>query len=434
MRLRGFLQRDDGAVMVIVALVLIPLMVLSAGGIGLFTLYGAQRELQKAADQAALAGAAALPPLNPNVAFDSLPFPIPNTDPVYELAGSQYFDLPRLADLVPDPRSVACEYGAESLSGDSASLITAFGAEPSVLQSTICTDRRVAPTMHSTPIYHCLDQIVVTLTTRLRILETDILLAPLVPDVLTAVLGPVQQAVDALSQLVPAALSPTMRVDVASRVRPPMFDMIGVDGLDMTVSATASRRLKNAVVVPIIPGGSVGPVVTDDVNLNLALAEPQPALIDALGDIDTLLNQLTASLGLTDCQDLLGGVRQDLSDIYSPPSGPAPDARDLVKESVDAAEAASASSGVALAELAGDAYYAIGAGDPAGSIGSIVSEVVGPLLASTALALLGPITSTQIPSLDVAIVIFTDIGSEDYRAAVIDAANARGLFRAVLTR
>ncbi|MEX0789957.1 MAG: pilus assembly protein TadG-related protein [Actinomycetota bacterium] len=433
MRLRGIMQRDDGAVMVIVALVMIPLMVLTAGGVGSFTLYGSQRELQKAADQAALAGAAALPPLNPNVVFESLPFPIPNTDPIFELTGSRYFDLPRLTSLVPDPRSVACEYGAEGLSGDSASLVNAFGGEPSVALSTLCADRRITPTMQSTPIYQCLDQIAGALTTRLRILETNLLLAPLLPDVLAAVLEPVNRAVGALNQVVPAALSPTMKVDVASRVRPPMFDLIGVEGLDVTVSATATRRLKNAVMVPIVPGGSVGPVVTDGINLNQALAEPQPALIETLGIIDSQLNELTASLGLAGCQNLLHGVRQDLGDIYNPPVGPAPSAADLVKESVDAIEAASAASGVALAELAGDAYYAIGAGDPAGSIGSVVSDVVGPLLASTALALLGPITATQIPTLDVAIVIFTDAGNEDYRAAVIDAANARGLFRAVLT-
>ncbi len=434
MGLRRVLQRDDGAVIVIVALVMVPLMVLTAGGVGMFPLYGSQRELQKAADQAALAGAAALPLLNPNVAFQNLPFPIPNTDPTFELTGLQYFDLPRLGELVPDPRSVACEYGAEALSGDSASMITAFGADPSAPQPTLCEDYRVAPAMQSTPVYDCLDHVVNTVTSRLRILETNILLKPLVPDVLAEVLSPVQRAVNALNQLVPAALSPKMKVDVASRVRPPMFELLGADGLDMTISATATRRMKNAVVVPLVPGGAVGPVVTNDLNLNQALAEPQPALIETLGEIDGQLNVLTSSLGLAECQNLLQGVQQDLGDIYNPPTGTAPFAVDLVKESVEAAEAASAASGVALSELAGEAYYAIGAGDPAGSIGSIVSDVVGPLLASTALALLGPITATQIPTLDVAIVVFTDIGNEDYRATVIDAANARGLFRAVLSR
>jgi hypothetical protein len=288
--------------------------------------------------------------------------------------------------------------------------------------------------MQSTPLYGCLDSVVTDLTARLRILETDPLLAPLVPSVLTAVVEPVKRAVRALNRAVPAALSPTMKVQVTGRVRPPLFDgFSGGEGVQMRVEATAARRLKNAVVVPVVPGGEVGPVVTSAVNLNSALAHPQPVLIEALGEIDTQLNGLMSSLGLSGCQNLLQNVRQDLSAIYDPPSGPAPSATNLIAASVAAAESAAARSGVALNELAGEAYYAIGAGDPVGSIGSVVSDAVGPLLASTALALLGPISAAQIPTLDVAIVIFTDIGSEDYRATVIDAANARGLFLAVLT-
>lgn len=59
-----------------------------------------------------------------------------------------------------------------------------------------------------------------------------------------------------------------------------------------------------------------------------------------------------------------------------------------------------------MGELAGDAYYATGTGELLGSVGSIVSDVVGPLPAP--LSLLGPITAAQIPTLDVAIVVFTD--------------------------
>lgn len=428
---RSRLSQDDGAALLVVAMVMMPLIALTAGGMGMFTLYGAQRELQKAADQAALAGAAALPPLNPNVAFATLGFPIPNTDPVFELTGSPYLDIPRLNELVPDPRAVACEYGAKSLSRDSALLNSVFGVPPSSPPPTLCADERIAPAMQSTPVYDCLGSVVTALTARLRILETSPLLAPLVPNVLAAVVGPVERAVQALNQAVPAALSPTMKVEVTGRVRPPLFE--GGDGLQMRVEATAARRLKNAVVVPLVPGGKVGPVVTNDVNLNLALAQPQPALIETLDDIDTQLNGLMSSLSLSGCQNLLQGVRQDLSDIYDPPTGPVPSATDLIAASVAAAEAGSARSGVALNELAGEAYYAIGAGDPVGSIGSVVSNVVGPLLASTALTLLGPITASQIPTLDVAIVVFKDLGSENYRATVIDAANARGLFLSVLT-
>ena len=433
MRRRIRFQNEDGAVLLIVAMVMLPLIILSAGGISVFTLYGAHREMQKAADQAAVAAAAALPPLNPNVVFANLPFPIPNTDPVFVLTGDQGLDTPLLSELVPDPRAVACAYGADGMSSGSAALIALFGVPPTSPPPTLCSDTRISPTMQSTPVYDCLEHVVGTLTSRLEILGTDPLLALLLPNVLSAVLTPVQRLVNGLNQAVPAALSPTMKVEVSSGVRPPMLNVItGEEGIDMRVRATAARRLKNAVVIPLVSGGQVGPVVTNDVNLNTALAASQPALINTLGDVDDQVDALMSSLSLANCQNLLSGVQQDLGDIYNPPSGPAPTAGHIIKESVTAAESTAAATGIALSALAGDAYYAIGAGPPAGSIGSIVSHVVGPLLAPTALALLGPITATQIPTLDVAIVLFTDIGNQNYHATIIDAANARGLFGAVL--
>lgn len=429
----GRFGNDEGAVLIIVSLVMLPLMLLGVGGIGLFTLYGAHREMQRTADQAALAGAAALPPLNPSVVFENLPFPIPNTDPVFEITGLQYLDVPLLSELIPDPRAVACEYGANGLAAASAPLTSAFGVPHSSSPSTLCADTKILPTMQSSPAFTCISQIAGSLTARLRILETDLLLAPLVPNVLATVLAPVNRAVAALNHAVPAALSPLMRVDVYSGIQAPMFEMIaGEAGLDIRVSATAVRRLKNAVVIPLVPGGQVGPVVTNSVNLNAALAQSQPLLLESLAEIDQQLNILTTYLNLPECRDLLQDFRRDVGDIYDPPDGPGPSALDLIAESVTAAQATAAATGVALSSLAGEAYYAIGAGTPAGTIGSIVSGVVGPLLASTALALLGPITAAQIPTLDLAIVVFTDAGNQDYRAAIVNAANARGLFRATL--
>lgn len=425
---------ERGAVLIVVTLIMTVMLLLTAGGIGGAVLYSGQRELQKAADQAAVAGAAALPPLNPSVLYDSLPFPISGTDPVFEIAADRGLDLPRLAELIPDPRSVACAYGSYNLSGHRpARMIDAFGAPLQSPPPTVCQDVRIHPSMLSSPLYTCLDDLAATLTSRLRILETDLLLRPLVPDVISAVLAPVNRAIAALEQLVPAALSPRMQVVVASGILPPLLSLVtGQNGLEMGVSATAERRLKNAVMVPLVPGGQVGPVVTNEVNLNPALAQPQPALIDALAEVDEQLNILTSQLSLPGCQNLLAGIRQDLSDIYDPPSGYAPSATDLVAASVAAAESAAAEVGVAVADLAGEAYYVIGAGGPVGTIGSITTGVVGSLLATTALTLLGPIQATQIPTLDVALVVFTDLGEQNYRGAVVSAANARGLFRAVL--
>ncbi|MGH2769037.1 MAG: hypothetical protein ACRDJF_00710 [Actinomycetota bacterium] len=411
------------------------LALLAAGGISAFTMYGTTRELQKAADQAALAGAAAMSPFYPDAVLESLPFPMPDTDPVYELAEDAGLNVPRLDDLVPDPRAVACAYGAQGLSSRSAPFVEAFGTAPLSPPPTICADTRIHPSLESAGLVECIDQISTTLTDRVRsALQANPVLAPFMPDILDAVLAPTRRMVDGLKQAVPAAFSPRIKVEISSGMEPPMLSIItGEDGIQMRTTAVAVRRLKNAAVVPLARGGRLAPVVGDPINLNPVLGEAQAPLIDALGDANTALNTLTSSLGLAGCQDLLVDLRTDLSDIYNPPTGPAPYARDLVRESVAVARSAASRTGVAIDELAGDAFYVIGSGDPS-PVGDLAAGVLPTHLQPLARSLLGPIGATQIPTLDVAIVTFTDAGNGDYRATIIDSANARGAFAATLVR
>lgn len=419
---------EKGAVLVVVALVMTSLMILSAGGIMLFTLYGTNREMQKAADQAALAGAAALPPVYPNVLLDNLPYPLSFEDisgHVHNLTTSVGLDVPMLNQLVPDPRAVACFYGHESLTGNSAGLTNSFGAAPTGIPSTVCSDNRVHVSMHSNTILSCVGNIVTELTNRLNILGLGALLQP----VLNAVLAPVNRLVDGLNQALPAVLSPTMTVNIHSKVNPPMFSMIsGNAGVQMNVEATAVRRLKNAVVVPTAAGGQL--------NLNTVLLQAQGPLFtgptSVVGQVNTALNGLLTGLGITsaNCQNIVANVLQkELADIYNPPGGGGPSARDVVAESIAATQATVA----ATPGAAGEAFFLIGAGGPQ-SISGIVSGALG-LLGPLAVGLIGPVLGAlQIPTLDVALVTFDNLAANNVHATVVDAANARGMFAATLVK
>jgi hypothetical protein len=407
------------------------LMVLAAGGISGFTMFGAQRELQKAADQAAVAAAAALPPVYPNVLLDSLPFPMSVANkalnPAYSILGNVGLDVPRLTDLVPDPRAVACAYGQNALSKESAPMVDAFGSAPTSPPATICTDQRISVSMHNTPIFDCIQSIVGSLTSTIQSVPA---LGPYLSQILGVVLTPVNNLVNGLNAAVPAVLTPEVKVDIQSGFKPPLLSMItGKDGFQFKVSATAHRRLKNAVVVPIVAGQGVA-----SINPNTYLSTLQAPLVNTIGTVNTQLNTLTSALHLPNCNNMLTDVQQSVGDIYNPPTGPAPKAIDIVKESILATQSAAGRAGVSANQLAGDTFYIIGVGGTPQSITSLVSNqipLIGPLIAS----LLGPVVgSLQIPTLDVAMVTFSDLGSGNYKATIIDAANARGAFRATLVQ
>lgn len=431
------MAEEDGGVLVLVAIVMPLLLLLSAGGIAGFSLYASHRELQRAADQAALAGGASLPPADPNVLVENAPFPLPDTEPVYAFAeGASAQNLPRMRDLVPDPRAVACAIGLDALtSAESAALVTAFSEaliDPPIGDdgapiSTVCTDLRVHPRIqtnpdNTTPV-ECTNRLIEQVAEDAGPLDIDIL-DP-------GVLAPIESAVNALVKMpldhvLPAAFTPRMRVTTYSKMRPPLVSLItGEDGGTMRASATAYRRIKNAVVVPILPAqrllidlGLADPIeiITAPTNLNLALDTAQKPLIDALANADDRLDGLMASQGLP-CSHLLHNIRQDLRDIYDPPTGAAPTARDIVDAAVTAAERTADRIGEPApdpsnpASLAGEAFVLIGV---------------------TVNNLMQPVAAAQIPILDVALVSMRRAADGSFQAASISAANAHGAFRATL--
>jgi hypothetical protein len=433
--MRTKIGHEDGGVLTIVAIVLPLLLLVSAGGVSMFSLSASHREIQRSADQAALAGAAVLPPFDPNVLVDNAPFPLPNTEPVYQLAeAATGQNLPRMRDLVPDPRAVACTIGSDSLSSTSAALVTAFGealttpplGDDGLPISTVCTDLRVNPVIepnpdNTTPV-ECTNRLVSQVAQQAGAIGID-LPGPVASIIQNALNLIVQMPLD---HALPAAFTPRMRVTAYSKLRPPLISIItGHDSGTTRASATAYRRIKNAVIVPIFPLqqqlirlglADTRSIITLPSNLNPALHTAQKPLIDAITDADSRLDNLMASQGLP-CQHLLHNLRQDLSDVYNPPTGPAPSAFDIVDAAVTAGEKVAAATGqlepdpTNPSSLAGEAFLLIGVSVD---------------------ALMQPVAATQVPILDVALVSMSRAANGQFQAAVIDAANAHGAFRASL--
>jgi hypothetical protein len=379
--------------------------------------------LQRVADQAALAGAASLPPFDPNVLVEDAPFPLPSTEPVFQLVeGATSQNLPRMRDLVPDPRAVACALGTDALNAEGTPLVDAFDEdllappldEDGSTVNTVCTDLRIHPRIqhnpdNTTPV-ECTNRLIEAVADDTDGLESLIDAIVRLP----------------LDQMLPAAFTPRMKVTAYSKLKPPLLSMItGSDGGVMRVSATAYRRIKNAVIVPILPAqrlqidlGLVDPVdvMTNPTNLNNALNTAQKPLIDVITDADNRLSTLMSTLGVP-CQHMLRNLRTDLYDIYNPPTGPAPSARDIVDAAVTAAEQTAADLSVPApnpsdpTSLAGETFLLIGV---------------------TTTNLMGPVAATQIPILDVALVSMRRGADGNFVASAVEAANAHGAFRATL--
>lgn len=439
---------EQGAVLIVVAVVTVVLLILSGGGVMLFTLYGSQREMQKSADQAALAGAAGLPLLNPGQTLSSLPM---NT--VYDLTDDVGLDVPlRGLSNVPDPRAVACAYGTRALEADSANLTAKFGND--FTGSGYCagapwSDGRVDVVLPSlsTPLSACLNgltgdinSVINELTGGLNSLLNNplinLLLSPLglsvgeltgnVDEIVTQLEG-VLTSVQNLEALSPALLTPEVTVTVTDNVTPPMIGFVtGGDGVEMQVTATAERRLKNAVVLPNTPN-------LLDTDLNAALAAAKPEIESAMSSLNDQLNTLFGQLGLSECQDLLDPsekIYQDVSDLYNPPTnGVAPTGRDLLEGATEAAQRAAGDAGTTVESLAGEAFAVIAQGGPNSST---ISQLLGPVV--DLLGLSSVVEDLQIPAMDVVIVAAHNLedGNISNPDLITDAAEARGLFTATL--
>ncbi len=485
------LRRDeDGGIIILAALILPVIMTLVASGIVSFGLLNGQRELQAAADHAALAGAAALPPLDPNAVVSSLGFPMQicvpgtnscvNTSGVYTIQPTEVQNLLQTTQLIPDPRAVACAYAQSGLSTGAAPLVGVFAnanltQTPTGDQPTVCTqfdkdhgtqiinnghtvpDTRIYPSLLPGTVLTCIDAITTSLTNTLTSELSSLLSTYGVP--LSSILGSV---VDPLNQIAPALLSPRMKVDISQGYNPPLLSLItGSNGTDLQATAIARRRLKNAIVIKLQPGERVGLTATGGVNMTSALQIPQSSLLSDLGTTNTGLVNLESSmsaLGVTgmNCPNPLGDLMQDLKDIYNPSTGDS-SAVDLVSQAVNATQAAATRTGLSASSIQRTGFLMIGVGNASNSTVSIgasiqtslqasLGKTLGNVVSNLANALLGPIAALQIPILDAALVTFSAAGNNKYTAnciaspsyptcpVLVAAANAWGAFRASLVQ
>ena len=276
MGLKERMRDESGGVLILVGIVLPLLLLVSAGGVGGFSLYASNRELQRSSDQAALAGAASIPPADPNVLVENAPFPLPDTSAIYEqLSALDINGVPTptdvetlMRDLIPDPRAVACSIGIDALSTvTSASVVNAFGepvddpllGDDDQPVSTVCHDPRIQPLIqpnpnNTTPV-ECTDRLVQQVSSDAGPLSLGGVTLP----------SPIQTAVNKivdmpLNDVLPAAFTPRMQVTSYSKLRPPLISFItGHDAGTMHATAVAYRRIKNAVVVPILPVQQLAP-------------------------------------------------------------------------------------------------------------------------------------------------------------------------------
>lgn len=297
---------EDGAATVVVALVLPFLLALAGSGFSVLVLAGAQRELQSGADAAALAAAAGLPVSDPSA-------------------------LPRrLLPPTVDAATIACDVAAQNLS--IAPMTAAFAGSRS------CADGVRVELQPDDP------SLLDALESNALALESTASLAAV-----TGLAPPT---------LLPAVATPRVSVDVDGRYDPPMLQLVAPerDGVDLHTSALARRRLKNAVLLPVLalPGSctttvetELGPVTVEvdlsvHVSASVSLADLAARLGDCRVDLNPVLDESGAEV-FTRMQDAgrrldelgLPGTRVvdallfDLRDVYDP-RGAAPTQRELL--------------------------------------------------------------------------------------------------------
>lgn len=280
---------ERGASAVLVGLVLPVLLAASALGVGLYVLGGGERELQRAADAGALAAAARMPLADPNAAS---PWPGEGNDPAAiacQIVESNLVDASLTSAFAPGHPT--CEDGSVQVSF------------PRNALGRIISDPR---SWDDDEDGGCVRQ----------------------QDGLESSLpGVVGDTVD-LSRLAPALTGSFATVQIDGTLEPPMAELVGVaatdqaqpavDGVDVSVCATARRRFKNAVLLPVADCGALGGVMPDcEVDANPALDQTGDQAFGALEDVREQLDARGLPGG-----DVIELLLQDLQDIYDPEGNP----------------------------------------------------------------------------------------------------------------
>lgn len=399
--LSNLIQRDRGAVVVTVALLMPLLLLLTSGGIVGLAIYGTHLELQKAADQAALAGASSLPPFAPDIVLDNSTFPMAGTT------------------TATDPRTVACKLGNANLTGDSAGMVASFGSAPTSPPPTVCTDSRIRPSFTSKQHSSCTVGISSKLESDLRASLSGVLGPADLEKATEAVMVHARALVTGLNLALPTVFTPEFTVDVETGVRPPMYSLVSNDeSVDIGATATAARRLKNAITFRSVSSNHSW--VSDPAELNKILGNGKTKALHSLNSANTHLNSfLTAVGGSATCQDLLSNLERDLDYVAVPIDAPNPTVADVLEGSSP-----------------GDTFFVMGPMDSSlPNVGNLVSDSLESNdLKTEAKSALGTLRNVNIPVFDVAIATFAKKADGSYTGTLVPAANVRGAFQARLIK
>lgn len=357
-------ERDGerGAVAVLMALWLPVLLGAAALGVGVLTLAGGERELQRAADAGALAAASQLPLVEVGAAST-------------------------VGDLLPSGSTVqerACGVATANLG--EARLTSAFAT------TTGCDAQALA----------LAPNLVTALEDGFGVVDPSLL-------------EPLNRIVD-VAGVLPAIAAPHVEATVTSDIDPPLRRLVspGEPG-EMEATAVARRRFKNAVFVPAVDAYGECQVLlgwmelgdllessllgTEDdcrVNANETLTIPRDPALDTLDTLaDGLPTQLSPAAGA------IRELRNDLADLYDPPSGPVPDQHDIIA-------AAAANNEDVLVIVA----------EPISGGGGLLESLIG---------------ASAVPILDVAAVPASELADGTFDPADAKAlTEAQGIFRATL--
>ena len=371
-------RNDDGAILPTAAIFLIALAAFAGLTLAGGSVYAAAQDGRRAADLAALGGAANLPTLNLGKTTDpnplGLPVPMQRDTPL----GTLDLSAP-LPTLHTDFTSGVCAIAARQFGRNHSPVNDNYKiAEPTCtpsfhlenewlqeladclggpLAAADCANRLEAglntllpAPLQANPVVPALQtattavgakgQVVTSeLMTQIRALNTTLggRLSPLL-DQLNAYGG-----VDIdMTRLAPAILTPEVTVKIVQQVDVPGADLVNHGPVDVTSAATARRVIKNAVVAPTARLRPDGKFVID---ANPALTSARDKAFTALDRIadhvtpkaDQALTQVACpGTGVTcpTVSNAFDSMMADLSDAIDPPNGTAPDQWQLIQAAV----------------------------------------------------------------------------------------------------
>jgi hypothetical protein len=369
---RRRLQRDEsGAILPTAAIMLVALSAFAALALAGGSVYAAAQDGRKAADFAALAGAANMPTVNLGTTqFDptnnplSLPIPSQADTPLgtLDLTGS----LPTLNN---NWTTGVCAVAAREFGGNRSpvddnypagptSCTTTFGFENQWLQDLAnclagttaaadCANRYITnlsqsltPPSATDPAVAALQNAITTAGQTGQVVTQQFLAqVQSLNTTLGGALTPLLQYFNAngginvnFTQLAPALLTPSITVGIRQFINVPGANLLRHGPVTVTSTATARRAIKNAVVLPTV---KVQPDGTFTFNPNSLLDKAMTPAFNALSKLgsdisphaDQAMQTVVCPVLTTPCPSVGASFDSALSDVQDaimPPNGPTP--------------------------------------------------------------------------------------------------------------